>query len=198
MKKHRIYNKEIKYWDEVEYLKDFSCPWTNEDESKTLFQAYYDNENINFRFLVECVKPNIYIKNNNKLEVINSERVEIFFRKNDSMSSYYCLEIDPLSRVLDYKAKLYREFDRSWEWPDLLHIKSKITEKMYSIEGKISFFSLKELDLIKNNQIQIGLYRGNCIKLEDDKAKINWISWVDPKTEFPDFHVASSFGLLQL
>jgi hypothetical protein len=39
-----------------------------------------------------------------------------------------------------------------------------------------------------------GLYRGECVKLEGDKATLRWISWVDPKTANPDFHVASSFG----
>lgn len=199
MKVYKIHkNESFPKWNDIESLDDFIYPWKNKIRSKTVFQAYYDDENIYFRFLVDCIDPKFFVKDNNKLEVIHSERVEIFFRKDESMNPYYCLEIDPLSRVLDYKAQSYRNFDRTWKWPESLCVKSEISEKKYSVEAKIKISTLEKLELIKGNQIEIGLYRGNCIELEEDKAVINWISWVDPKTESPDFHVASSFGLLQL
>ena len=114
------------------------------------------------------------------------------------MSPYYCLEIDPYGRVLDYKAILYRKFDRNWQWPESLSIESKINDKNYTVEGKISLSILNQLDLINNNNIQIGLFRGHCTNLVGNAATLKWISWVDSKTPEPDFHVPSAFGILKL
>jgi hypothetical protein len=183
-------------WSKTSELVDFSYPWDNEKSPETVFNAYYDDEFLFFRFKSFCVKPLIYIENNNKLEVIHSERVEIFFRINEKMSPYYCLEIDPIGRVLDYKAEFYRNFDRTWQWPSSLSINTFISEDNYEVTGKISLATLKNLNLINNNQIQIGLYRGHCIKLDGDKSIIKWISWIDSKSENPDFHIPSSFGIL--
>ena len=46
------------------------------------FKAYYDDEKIYFQFKVNCKSPKVFVKNNNKIEVVNSERVEIFLLKN--------------------------------------------------------------------------------------------------------------------
>lgn len=184
----------FKNWNEIEKLNDFSYPWLKERSPKTEFRAYYDEKHLHFRFDAWGPQPLIFVNNNNKLEVTQSERVEIFFRSNEKMHPYYVLEIDPHGRVLDYKANLYRDFDRNWHWPENLFIQTKIKKENYYVKGKISLSILNQLDLLKNNQIQAGLYRGHCTKIIDEKASIKWISWIDPKTQEPDFHVSSSFG----
>lgn len=185
-------------WDEVLMLSDFSYPWQTEEAPRTTFSAYYDQSNIYFRFVAFGPNPKIFVENDNKMEVIHSERVEIFFRSDEKMAPYYCLEMDPNGRVLDYKAELYRKFDRSWQWPEPLSIQTEIQDHKYTLQGKISLSVLNELHLIHNDQIQIGLFRGHCIKLEEKNAIIKWISWVDSKTKKPDFHVSSAFGILKL
>lgn len=185
-------------WDKAAKIDDFSYPWQKEKAPKTIFYSYYDDNYIHFRFVAFGPKPLIFVRNNNKLEVIESERVEIFFRSDDKMNPYYCLEMDPLGRVLDYKAELYRKFQRNWQWPESLMIKTTITNENYSLQGRISLNVLKELNLLKDKEIQIGLYRGHCTKIKKKKGFIKWISWIDSKTKTPDFHVPSSFGLLKL
>lgn len=179
-------------------LSDFSYPWREIECPEMTFKAYYDDEKIYFQFKVNCKSPKVFVKNNNKIEVVNSERVEIFFRKNNNMKPYYCLEIDPTGRVLDYKANFYREFDRSWKWPESLNIKTEKDDKSYTVEGELSFSALNKLELLKDNQIEIGLYRGFCTDISNEKGEIRWISWVDSKSKKPDFHIPSSFGLLKL
>lgn len=185
-------------WDNIPILNDFSYPWRIEEAPKTTFQAYYDNEDIHFRFVAYGRNPFVYVKDNNKLEVIHSERVEIFFRKDEKMQPYYVLEMDPHGRVLDYSANHYRKFDRNWEWPDSLAIQTSIKDEYYTLRGKLNLEVLKQLDLLQNNQIQIGLYRGYCKEMVNNKANVKWISWVDSGTDEPDFHVPSSFGTLKL
>ena len=176
----------------------FSSPWSEEALPTTLFSAYHDGNSLYFRFMAFGPKPLVYIHDNNKLEVTKSERVELFFRSNEKMQPYYCLEMDPKGRILDYKANFYRQFDRNWQWPESLNIQTKIEKQHYNLQGKISLSVLDKLGILKNNKIEVGVYRGHCIELKDSKAIIKWISWVDPKTKKPDFHVPSSFGVFIL
>ena len=184
--------------DGISSVDDFSYSWREEKAPKTIFQAYYDDIAIHFRFLAYGPTPFVFVKDNHKLEVIHSERVEIFFRTNEKMRPYYVLEMDPRGRVLDYKANHYREFDRSWEWPDSLAIQTSMEEDYYTLQGKFKIETLKRLNLIQDNEIQIGLYRGHCTEMLNGKANVKWISWIDSGTSEPDFHVPSSFGILRL
>lgn len=195
-----VINKVRKFngWEDVNALKDFSYPWLKENPPITLFKAYYDEHYLFFHFTAFVESPKVYVETNNKLEVRFSERVELFFRINEEMAPYYCLEMDPSGRVLDYKAEFYRKFNRSWSWPDNLCIKTKIDDKKYTLEGKIALSRLTQLGLLSSNELQIGLYRGHCVALDKKNESIKWISWIDSNTPKPDFHVPTSFGLLIL
>ncbi len=190
--------KKFKSWDELKTLTDFSYPWLEEQSPKTQFKAYHDTKFLFFYFRASGANPLVYVKDNNKMEVIHSERVELFFRTNENIQPYYCFEMDPNGRVLDYRAELYRKFDREWVWPESFDVETKIDEDGYTVQGKFSLRILEQLGVLSNQQIQTGIYRGYCVSLKGDKAKLKWISWVDSKTPKPDFHVASSFGLLVL
>lgn len=185
-------------WNDVVKLSDFSYHWQKEEAPATTFSSYYNQSFIHFRFVAWGSKPLVFVEDNNKMEVVYSERVEIFFRSDEKMQPYYCLEIDPYGRVLDYKGNLYRNFDFNWQWPESLLIQTKIDHKSYTVQVRISLSVLEQLDLLIKNQIQIGLFRGHCTSLKENKASLKWISWVDSKTQEPDFHVPSSFGLLKL
>jgi hypothetical protein len=106
--------------------------------------------------------------------------------------------MDPMGRVLDYKAVFYRIFDYEWTWPGShqLNVKSAFTASGYIVEGSITLDSLRELGLLNGNEIQAGLYRGECLSLRDHEFA--WISWVKPSSDRPDFHIPSSFGVIRL
>lgn len=199
MKKIRIkqVNTSIR-WEKVEAMSYFKFPWRSEKPPVTEFRAYYDQDNLNFQFKAYGPSPLIYYKDNNKLDVRFSERVEIFFRTDEKMDPYYVLEIDPTGRILDYKAKHYRSFDREWQWPDDLKLETTINDDHYLVSGNFRLNTLRSLNLLQDQTIELGLYRGHCTEITNDKATIKWISWIDPMTATPDFHVPSSFGLLEL
>lgn len=79
---------------------------------------------------------------------------------------------------------------------DGLETKATTTDDGYDVEGKIPMKSLEDLKLINNHVMRAGIYRAEFSKPEASgkDPKMEWISWVDPKTANPDFHVASSFG----
>lgn len=186
-------------WGNAFALSDFTYPWEAEIPQHTKFKALHNDVWLYFFFDVMDDQIKIHIDKNEKTEVAASCRAEIFFKKDDRLSPYYCLEIDPLARVLDYKAQFHRQFDMTWSWPSgHLVVKSKRRKNGYSVEFAISKESLQELGLLKNNQLQTGLYRADCIEQNENAAIFKWISWVKPDSKTPDFHIPSSFGVLQL
>jgi len=54
--------------------------------------------------------------------------------------------------------------------------------------------SLKALNLIQDNSIETGVFRAKFSKDEKQNYQPTWISWVNPNTPEPNFHIASSFG----
>jgi hypothetical protein len=164
------------------------------------FRALWDDAWLHFRFEVEASRALTYIQNNNKMEVVDSDRVEIFFRQDERLDPYYCLEMDPLGRVLDYKASFYRKFDYEWKWPgrNQLKVIAGYTGSGYRVDGSVTLASLEQLNLIKNKKIQAGLFRGECLKIRDPESSFSWISWIKPGSVRPDFHIPSSFGAIEL
>jgi hypothetical protein len=187
-------------WDDAVVLDGFSYPWSDRPSPVMTFRALWDDACFYFRFDVETPYALTYVQNNSKMEVIDSDRVEIFFKCDDRLTPYYCLEMDPLGRVLDYRARFYRVFDYEWQWPgiDQLRVRSNFTGPGYVVEGSITMASLKELNILNDNKLQAGLFRGECLKVRDPESAFAWISWVKPESVHPDFHIPSSFGVIEL
>ena len=187
-------------WDKAVVLKDFSSPWHVEDVEDIEFRAIHDGEHLFVSYKVNDSSLHIDSTDDSKKSVDNSDRVELFLRSNKNLDPYYCLEIDPLARVQDFIARPNRQFDFSWDWPkDDITIKSDITATCFTVELAISMSSLKEFQLLqKDGTIEAGIYRAKYHQQSNGQFKPTWITWVDPKTETPNFHIASSFGKLKL
>ena len=186
-------------WRKANVLKDFNYPWEDATPPATEFRAMHNDDWLFCLFSVADDSINILVDKNDKMETASSCRTEIFFKIDDKLSPYYCLEIDPLARVLDYKAEFHRQFDTSWSWP-AGHLKIKTDKRTdgYTIELAISKQSLVDLGLLKNKTLEAGLYRADCVALNGTSTKFQWISWVRPDSKTPDFHIPSSFGVLKL
>lgn len=187
-------------WSDAEELSDFSYPWESERAPRTTFKALHNEHWIYFLFDVDDAQVHVDIIDNNKLEVIDSSRVEIFVRKDESMSPYYCLELDAAGRVLDYIGHYHRQFDFKWTWPsNALVVAARRNHKGYSVEGAISKLSLADSGVLTgNNQLQAGLFRAECTHTVAARDHMRWISWIQPDSATPDFHIPSAFGTLQL
>ena len=186
-------------WNKANTLTDFIYPWQNETAPATSFKALWDGNWLYCLFTVTDDSVLVYQKTNDKHEVGASDRAEIFLKADDKMSPYYCLELDAAGRVLDYSADYYRIMHYDWQWPkDQLIVKATKTKDGYTVEADISIASLKALALLKDNKIQAGLFRAECKSMLNGKSDLRWISWINPKSEQPDFHIPSAFGTLIL
>jgi hypothetical protein len=43
-----------------------------------------------------------------------------------------------------------------------------------------------------------GVHRGEFCHRPDGSVQPGWVTWAEPQTERPDFHVPSAFGVLEL
>lgn len=183
-------------WSDANLLQDFQYPWNDETPPQTYFQALHSQDTFYFKFEVIDQDLNAMVVENQQMEVAESDRVELFFCKDEKLDPYYCLEMDYLGRLLCNSAKYHRKMDYDWNWPAGFHFQSEQTSSGFSVEGSISKDSLSQLGLLQNNEMRVGIFRGEySSQMNQD---VRWISWVDPQTPEPDFHVPSAFGLLKL
>lgn len=187
------------FWNNAEILTDFISPWSDLKPEKMEFRALWDTEHLFFCYTVYDTNIHIDRQDDSVDSIGESDRVEIFFRTDAGLNPYYCLEIDPSPRIMDFKASPKKKFDFDWNWPnnDLI-VKSTIKEDRFIVEIAITIQSLKNFDLIKDNSIEAGIYRAKYKKQENNLFEPTWISWVNPNTETPNFHVPDSFGNLTL
>lgn len=186
-------------WENAEVLTDFISPWDNKKLDKIEFRALWDTENLFFCFTVFDTKLHIDKKDDSIDSIGNSDRVELFFRTDESLNPYYCLEIDPTSRIMDFMANPNKNFNFNWSWPKKdLTVKSYINRDNFTVEIVISIISLRKLNLIKGNKIDVGIFRAKYYEQENSNFEPIWISWVNPDAESPNFHTPTSFGVLYL
>lgn len=185
----------------------FQYPWENAEPPSTTFKAFHDDSNFYFSFV--CADPQVLAKTDfagERVTVDVEDRVELFFSPSPidkavdyALPTYYAVEVDALGRVHDYSMVFYRAaMDSAWNMPGL-KTAGKRTAGGYSVEGVVPIASLRELNLLggkDGNVILTGAFRaefsGDTEK--PDAIEQRWISWIDPETDVPDFHVESAFG----
>ena len=186
-------------WEQAILETGFTFPWEDRPAPRTEFRALRDDWALYFAFRVDDDDIVLAEDYRSKADVVREDRVELFFALDEELDDYFCLEIDPLGRVLDYQAAYYRRFDRTWTFPGL-DVAGRQTAEGYRVEGLIPLRSLESLGFPSPDSgrpIKFGIYRAEFRHTEDSGWAESWISWVDPQTAEPDFHVPGSFGSLR-
>ncbi len=191
-------------WEHANLETAFTFPWEQRSPPDTEFRAVYDTDALYFSFRVTDDDVVLAERFRTKMDVIVEDRVELFFARDERLAEYYCLEIDPLGRVLDYRASYHREFDFSWSFPELNAV-GTLVPGGYTVAGRIPWAALQSLGFpppSSHNAIKFGIYRAEFRHAQEGQREgqgsEEWISWVDPQTEEPDFHVPESFGYLKM
>ena len=207
-------------WSLARVEKQFFFPWKKKTPAPaTEFRALCDDQHLYFTFRVHDKDLVVLDKLRDKQDVVFEDRVEMFFSPGERMQDYYCLEIDPRGRTYDYRGAYYRRFEPQWSWPGL-ETNGSLLPEGYVVEGRIPLSSFETLGfprLRPGAKIRCGLYRAEfshdrSARPADPAASRHavgrqsagpppiedWMSWVDPQTREPDFHVPSSLGWLEI
>ena len=83
-------------WNSANILTKFIYPWETATPPPMKFRALHDNTSLHCLFEINDQDIQVYSDRNEKVEVIYGDRVEMFFRQDEMLTPYYCLEIDPL------------------------------------------------------------------------------------------------------
>lgn len=186
-------------WKSAARESGFSFPWKQAPAPSTIFRGFYTGEYIFFFFDVSdpdlVVSPGL-----TEHAVAEGDRVELFFSAGLDMGEYFCLEIDSSGRVLDYRASFYRKFDNGWDLEGL-RAAGRVAPGGYAVEAAVPTAWFRDAGISSLGQysvINAGIYRGEFSHTATDDISESWISWQDPGTEDPDFHIPSSLGLFTL
>lgn len=183
-----------------EPITDFTYPWADKPAPRTEVTTRTTDDAIHFAFTVEDRDIVVTEKWDGENTLDGEDRVEIFFAKDEQLKEYWCIEIDSQGRVHDYQASHYRNFDNTWNCPGL-KTKAQPTKTGYNVTATIPLATLTQLlgqPVQPGTQLRLGLFRAEFYGTTPDtcgNANDNWISWVRPKAEKPDFHVPSAFRL---
>ena len=197
----RVENKSITIdgnlddWKTTPLIIGLVEPWLGSQRDSTRFYACRDAEFLYLLF--DVTEESLYYSiAEEERSVDNSDRIEFFICKDSLMHEYYCMEITPHGKVMDYKAEYYRKFDYEWTF-DTLVLGTDIDDRKYYIEAAIPIKWLKRMGLISDDSsIIFGVFRADFI--EGEKSMINWYTWIDPSTRNPEFHVPAALGRLIL
>jgi hypothetical protein len=206
-------------WVQAAAEKHFIFPWKEKPAPPTQFRALCDSEHLYFTFRIEDQDVFVLEKFRDEEDAVFEDRAEMYFVRDDRMQDYYCIEVDPRGRSFDYRGSYYRQLDPKWNWEGL-ETSGAVTPEGYVVEGRIPLASFESLGFPRlrlGAKIRCGLYRaefshdrsGRPIEQRESIHNLGrqldvpppieaWMSWVDPKTEEPDFHVPTSLGWLEI
>jgi hypothetical protein len=205
-------------WKEATADKRFGFPWKQGPAPETEFRALCDGTNFYFTFCVQDTDLVVLDRLRDEEDEVFEDRVEVYLSRDDRMKDYFCFEVDSRGRAFDYHASYYRRLDTKWNFAGL-ETKGAPRPKGYEVEGRIPLKSLAALGfpaLRPGAKVRCGLYRAEFShdrsgrpveqkeslhnlgrKVEGPPPIEEWISWVDPKTKEPDFHIPASLGWLE-
>lgn len=206
-------------WSLADVESDFIFPWQERTAPGTDFRALCDDDYFYFAFRVMDADLFVLADLPEEGYAVFEDRVEIYFARDDMMREYYCIEIDPHGRAMDYSGAYYRQLDLSWNCPGL-ETGGVVFDQGYTVEGRISLTTFVELGFPAfrpGTKILFGLFRaefshdrsGRSVEQKDSIHNLGrridgpppleaWMSWIDPKVAQPDFHVPSALGWLQI
>jgi hypothetical protein len=206
-------------WSRAKVEKDFIFPWKPTAAPATEFRALCDDRHLYFTFQVQDADIVVLDKLRDEEDEVFEDRAEMYFSPDNEMKNYFCMEIDSRGRVFDYRGSYYRQLDPKWNCAGV-EAKSSSLKEGYVVEGRIPLASLEAVGLPPlrpGAKFRCGLYRAEFShdrsgrpvvqretihnrgrRLDGPPPLEEWMSWVDPKTNEPDFHIPSSLGFFEI
>ncbi len=206
-------------WANAAVEKGFKFPWKNAPAPETEFRALCDETSLHLTFRVHDEDIVVLERLRNEEEAVFEDRVEVYFGRDEQMRDYFCLEVDSKGRIFDYRGSFPRKLEAGWSFEGV-EARSSALPQGYEVEIRIPVETFAKLGfpaLRPGAKIRCGLYRAEFshdrsgrkvepqasihtmgLRPEGPPPIEDWLSWVDPKTAEPDFHVPSSMGWMEI
>lgn len=167
---------------EITSFNGLYAPWDGIEDS-TVVSFHADLDTLYFTF--EVKDSTIVLKEPycNEDDVNYEDRVELFISPSDSLGTYFCAEVDPWGRIMDYSCQYYRNFDFGWTWVGL-STEGRITGNGYIVEGRIPLEMLCSLGMDLKKPFWMGIFRADFHQGRTE----NWLARFYPEVDRPDFH----------
>ena len=163
-------------------VQAFHAPWDHLS-NRNRFYSYSSEERFFFTFEVLDSTLTLTEPFTSEADVEPEDRVELFFSPARGMNEYYCAEIDPKGRVLDYKARHYRQFDYSWNFTSL-KVSTQLTPWGYRIGGSLLRSELEQLGCNLEKGFWMGIFQDDF----QQDGSVHWYSFIPTADTVPDFH----------
>lgn len=157
------------------------APWDGLDD-RTSVRIFSDSASLYFLYEVQDTSLTLVEDFKGESDVEPEDRVEVFFSPGPDMELYYCAEIDPLGRVLDYSCRYPSQMDYGWDF-STLEVLSGLKEVGYTVAFKVSKSELVSLG-VDLSGFYIGIFRADF----RPDGTVNWYSHVESDDEAPNFH----------
>lgn len=205
-------------WSQAPAERDFTFPWKAVPAPATEFRAVCDRQALYFHFRVHDDDIVVEEPFQQELQAVFEDRVELSLARDDRLSDYFWFEVDSRGRVFDYRAAFYRKIQPEWTLEGLT-VKAAPRTRGYQVEGRVPLASIEKfgIRLEPGRRVRLGVFRAEFshdrsgrkvselenihnlgLKHEGPPPLEEWISWVDPGTTEPDFHVPAAFGWLEV
>ena len=158
------------------------APWDGLDDV-TRFRCFADEERFYFYYEVMDSTLTLIDPYEGERTVDYEDRVEIFFSKDSLMTNYYCAEIDPLGRRMDYASSYKHPLDYEWDFKTMRQ-SGNLTDEGYMVTGSVSIEELKEYGVDLAGGFYMGVFRADF----HADGSVNWYSAVETDDESPYFH----------
>lgn len=162
-------------------VKVLHAPWDGLDD-ETEFTCYVKDGRLCFSF--EVVDSTMTVSEDFPTErtVDDEDRVEVFFSRDSLMSSYWCAEIDPYARPMDYAAHFGQPFDYGWNFSKL-ECDADLTSVGYRVAASVALSELRKLG-IDTRAFWMGVFRADF----HPDMTVNWYSLVPTDDTSAYFH----------
>lgn len=180
-------------WSHSTPITAFTNPWNKEVCPETSLSMVKDSSHLYFYFEVKDDEILLDSTLSSERQIAKEDRVELFFSRDKGMKEYYCFEIDAKGRTLSYAANYYRQLNFAWEVPVGYTVVSRIISGGYAVEGSIPLAFIRGLS--SDGELYFGAYRAEFSRVKGITVE-NWLTYIDPQTATPDFHVPASLGKL--
>ena len=206
-------------WARAKVEKRFISPWSAAPAPATEFRALVDDERLCFTFRMHDDDIVVLDKFRDEEDAVFEDRAELYFCRDEQMHDYYCMEVDSRGRAFDYRGRCYRQLDSRWSCKGLQTAASPLPQG-YVVEGSIPLATFAELGfpvMQPGARLRCGLFRAEFSHDRSGRPVVQretihnrgrrldgpppieaWMSWIDPQTEEPDFHVPTSLGWLEI